>query len=524
MSSNAAQTISETFEELGIWLCGCQGEEWSGVDPGKLTEHLYRACPGVTVRIIRHLCTDHRSFRDSVASLSLRAMIVATCGDERTHNDLRRLIGETGADSHGVTFINIRYLVGLNRPVQEREIQAVRRLYAMSRRALAYPGTNPEQIALALPGLSTIVSRRDLFGLARPRYRVLPQVNTERCAHGQGCLYCQNACPVGALNHEGDRVEVVATKCTGCGNCLVACRFSSISFPTWSTVELEAEIEGLLKENIPGIAFLCRHAFNELSDICPDIFNTHEPIVLPSLGRLDPFLLLLARSHGVRVIIISCPEECNQGHAFSSSMASVNFAQYLMEKLGFNPAIDWVDYESIASGNIFAGGEKVFSPQINYRRIPETSENIQNRLANLISALAGCAGKTDGIVTNKTIPFGILEVIDNRCTLCGVCTSRCSTGALSYGEKKDGVQLLFKHNHCIACGFCVRSCPEKALHLRRGIDFGLLSGQARSLANSDLGRCTVCGVTMAPLSLQAQVQKKGDLCPRCHIGQQLLNY
>lgn len=524
MSSNVVQSISETFEELGIWLCGCQGEEWSGVDPAKLAEHLYRVCPGVTVRIIRDLCTDHQSFQDSLASLSLRGMIVATCGDDMTQDDLRRLIGETGTDSHGVTFINVRNLVGFNRPVQEREKQAVRRLYALGQRTLAYPGTNPEQIAMALPSLNTIVSRRSLFGLVRPRYRVIPQVDTKRCAHGQGCNYCQNVCPVGALNHEEDQVEVVATKCTGCGSCLVACRFSSISFPTWSTVELEAEIEGLLKENIPGIAFICRHSFNELSDKCTDIFNTYEPVVLPSLDRLDPFLILLARSHGVRVIIISCPEECNQSHTFSSPMASVNFAQYLMEKLGFDPAIDWVDYESIASGNIFDEVKKVFCPQINYQRITENSENIQNRLANLISALADCAGKTEGIITNETIPFGILEIKDNRCTLCGVCTSRCSTGALTYVEKSDGVQLLFKHSQCIACGFCIRSCPEKALNLRKGVDFSLLSGLANSLANSNLGHCTVCGVTMAPLSLQSHVKKMGDICPRCHIGQQLINY
>jgi len=52
----------------------------------------------------------------------------------------------------------------------------------------------------------------------------------------------------------------------------------------------------------------------------------------------------------------------------------------------------------------------------------------------------------------------------DKCTQCGICTTRCPMSALSMAE---GNVVAYERALCIGCGLCVTQCPSKALILQR---------------------------------------------------------
>ncbi|HEC57752.1 MAG TPA: 4Fe-4S dicluster domain-containing protein [Candidatus Syntrophoarchaeum butanivorans] len=54
---------------------------------------------------------------------------------------------------------------------------------------------------------------------------------------------------------------------------------------------------------------------------------------------------------------------------------------------------------------------------------------------------------------------------DNRCVMCGICTSICPIGAFKI--EKDW-SVTFEPEKCIQCGVCVSACPTSALELSEG--------------------------------------------------------
>ncbi len=46
------------------------------------------------------------------------------------------------------------------------------------------------------------LSRRELFGMVRPRYEVIPFIDNAACGMAQGCLLCAESCPVHAIVSE----------------------------------------------------------------------------------------------------------------------------------------------------------------------------------------------------------------------------------------------------------------------------------------------------------------------------------
>ena len=57
--------------------------------------------------------------------------------------------------------------------------------------------------------------------------------------------------------------------------------------------------------------------------------------------------------------------------------------------------------------------------------------------------------------------WAFLQVLEERCTLCGLCLSACPRGALTMGEKRAE---LAQPEACGGCGECEQTCPEEAIH------------------------------------------------------------
>jgi formate hydrogenlyase subunit 6/NADH:ubiquinone oxidoreductase subunit I len=54
---------------------------------------------------------------------------------------------------------------------------------------------------------------------------------------------------------------------------------------------------------------------------------------------------------------------------------------------------------------------------------------------------------------------------DNKCTGCGACSERCSTGATTVSDALLDRKVSIDSWMCIFCGRCAEICPEKALEL-----------------------------------------------------------
>ena len=53
---------------------------------------------------------------------------------------------------------------------------------------------------------------------------------------------------------------------------------------------------------------------------------------------------------------------------------------------------------------------------------------------------------------------------EERCTICGVCTDICPTGALHL--ERPSMEVKFNSDHCIACQICIKICPLKAMEVK----------------------------------------------------------
>lgn len=55
----------------------------------------------------------------------------------------------------------------------------------------------------------------------------------------------------------------------------------------------------------------------------------------------------------------------------------------------------------------------------------------------------------------------LVEIIENKCTLCYACVRECPVKAIEVKANKDFAKVL--QNRCIGCGSCITVCPEDAI-------------------------------------------------------------
>lgn len=59
-----------------------------------------------------------------------------------------------------------------------------------------------------------------------------------------------------------------------------------------------------------------------------------------------------------------------------------------------------------------------------------------------------------------------LQLDEQKCIGCGMCTTVCPHGVLAVSERKA---RLIARDACIECGGCARNCPVAALTVKAGV-------------------------------------------------------
>lgn len=92
-------------------------------------------------------------------------------------------------------------------------------------------------------------------------------------------------------------------------------------------------------------------------------------------------------------------------------------------------------------------------------------DNCEGQIATLCNCcMCSCAvmRSIERGQTNMGAPSRyITNLIEENCTLCGICVETCPVHALAI----DDDRLLIDLQKCIGCGHCVSACPEAALHM-----------------------------------------------------------
>ena len=76
-----------------------------------------------------------------------------------------------------------------------------------------------------------------------------------------------------------------------------------------------------------------------------------------------------------------------------------------------------------------------------------------------------------------------LELLEDRCTGCGMCTTVCPHAVMVIENGKAFVNDL---DACMECGACAKNCPADAITVQVGV------GCAQAVISSALGRKSSC--------------------------------
>jgi len=139
---------------------------------------------------------------------------------------------------------------------------------------------------------------------------VHPRVNVKAC---RNCGLCRDHCPAGAIVQEQGHVVIDGERCTGCGECLVACKFNAIRI-RWD------EDSRRIQEKVAEYALLVGRRFSKkiaflnflirITKDCDCMAKNQPPIVedIGILGSTDPVAvdqaaadLVLERAGGLDV-------------------------------------------------------------------------------------------------------------------------------------------------------------------------------------------------------------------------------
>ncbi|RPJ59764.1 MAG: hydrogenase iron-sulfur subunit, partial [Dehalococcoidia bacterium] len=453
------------MSKCGVILCECNGAVERRISLQDLSCFIHNVAPDLEIVRGNNLCKP-RELSLLLDSKNVHPSVIGACNAIQSKIQVWQDIDTNKINPCFTKVVDILSEIDSGFSSLEISDRAKLLLWSQISKALSCGDISQDNLRTHFSSSQHEITRRNLPGALLPRYEIIPSILTDDCL-GNSCKLCTGACPVEAIADSDGTLKIDKSACTGCGTCVSAGPHGAVSYPGYSVVELEREIEGLLSKRVELpyriLAIVCQSCLNiddiNLIAISPNMFT----IKVPSLAIVSPLLLLHAFNMGVDgIALIHDEENCNSKISTESLNSMVRFVQQLLDRWG-------IDKNRI--GYINKANDPGVHDDLNkFVEMITTSGHTPLKsiagsmtfegmfsLAALIKEMdAKLRLSNEGIFADECVPFGSVNINQSHCTGCSICAQSCPTGAISakISDDSSNLKLEFQHNKCIACGIC----------------------------------------------------------------------
>lgn len=329
------------------------------------------------------------------------------------------------------------------------------------------------------------------------------------CAHGVNgktvCRQCIDACPAGAIQSLGERIDVNPNLCQGGGSCATVCPSGAIRYLYPNLRDNGKRLRDMLDayrdqggEN-PIILF---HGNSYSPQHYLQAYDNLLPVAVEELASVGMDLCLSALAYGALQVVLLADDQVPPS-SLGNLRNQLDWLHAIISELGLGSAyvticrsdepLPEVDTDNLVAASILD--------------MPPLKRNaIFQALDHLVNALQP---GSDQVRLPDSAPFGDVTIDAAKCTLCMACVGACPGRALQDGSNREVPEVFFIESNCLQCGACVQTCPEDAVALAPRMLFDREQrNRARVLNNDTPFACIACGKPFAPTSVINKMQEK----------------
>ena len=365
-----------------------------------------------------------------------------------------------------------------------------------------YVGQDEAKLDDAVNQLPELIGEFD-----KPRY---VKVNSEICAHNRngidGCNRCLNFCPADAIQSIDKMIEIDPYLCHGAGSCTNACPTGAISYDLPTPQALHTYLHKLVTRFSEQAQVAPVILFHDEANGAALIANDLPGVIIPvameeiTVASIDHWMSSLA--WGARQILV-LNTAATAPTLTQMLKGELQLANDILNEMGQPQRISVIDESSLASLNDLIAVSSGWPVIVPGEFVATTK---RNTLYAAIDHLNEQAASVDSCLTQTNLPYGIVSVNTDSCTLCLSCVSTCPTQALSDGGDKPALNFL--EQDCVQCGLCEKACPENAISLTSQMNFDKQERQAiKTLKEEDPFECIRCGTPFATKSMILRMQE-----------------
>ncbi len=407
------------------------------------------------------------------------------------------------------------------------------------------PGADEASAALAAMQMLEMVGT---FG--KPRFF---QYKESICAHSRskqpGCNACIDICSAEAIASTGDHIKVTPQLCAGCGACTTVCPSGALTYAWPRAPDFGEQVRTMLATYARAGGSrpaLLVHGEEEGGVLVGELGQLAAagaargvparvlPLPVHHVASVGMDLWLAAVAYGaVDVAVLVTGREALQ---YQDALAEqMTFAQAIIDGLGYSGiclhlmrARDAAELDRelqrFAAKDVGMAGAAAL-PAATFHVAAAKRETLDFAITHLSRH---APTPQDCIALPNGAPFGTVEIVTGKCTLCMSCVGACPESALT--DNPQAPQLRFTESNCVQCGLCVNTCPEQALSLQPRLALGATARQARVINEAQPYHCIKCQKPFGTLQMVENMIGKlaghgafsGNLdrlrmCPDCRV-------
>ncbi len=322
------------------------------------------------------------------------------------------------------------------------------------------------------------------------------------CAHSRnkktGCTQCIDVCSTKAIKSAGEKIEVTAQLCMGCGACSTVCPSGALTYVYPRVSDMGARVKAALnaytkaggkdaalllydaQSGTKAIAALARTGGGLPARVIP--LEVHHPA---SVG-MDVWLGAIG--YGASEVLVHMDESIAPEYAMQVA-AQMKVADTILNGLGYQG-------EHFALVRDLA---TVWPRQAALGvRINATFNLTNDKRTTLDMVFDHLAQHAPVPAAQIALPlgaaYGAIAVNIDKCTMCLSCVGACPEGAIN--DNPEAPQLRFIERKCVQCGLCVKTCPETAIALVPRLNLHESAKKPQLINEAKLFNCTKCGKAM----------------------------